>query len=172
MSTLFTKIINGEIPGRFIWQDEDCVSFLTIGPLTDGHALVVPRLEVDKWTDAAPELVTKLMAVAQTIGQAQVSVFGAPRAGLTIAGFEVEHLPCTCSPHTAWRTSTSPRWTTTRSPQPWTPMRKGSVRPSVRQGTRSSSRLPSDFRPLPLGVEWRAFLRIDPSGGPVLSKRG
>ena len=58
MSTLFTKIINGEIPGRFIWQDDDCVSFLTIGPLTDGHALVVPRLEVDKWTDAAPELVS------------------------------------------------------------------------------------------------------------------
>ena len=92
MSTLFSKIINGEIPGRFLWQDEDCVSFLTIGPLTDGHALVVPRLEVDKWTDAAPELVTKLMAVAQTIGQAQVAAFDAPRAGLTIAGFEVEHL--------------------------------------------------------------------------------
>jgi len=92
VSTLFSKIINGEIPGRFLWQDEDCVSFLTIGPLTDGHALVVPRLEVDKWTDAAPELVTKLMAVAQTIGQAQVAAFDAPRAGLTIAGFEVEHL--------------------------------------------------------------------------------
>ncbi|MDJ0313038.1 HIT family protein [Arthrobacter sp. H35-D1] len=92
MSTLFTKIINGEIPGRFIWQDEDCVSFLTVGPLTDGHALVVPRLEVDKWTDAAPELVAKLMAVAQTIGRGQVAAFGAPRAGLTIAGFEVEHL--------------------------------------------------------------------------------
>ncbi|ALE06595.1 diadenosine tetraphosphate hydrolase [Arthrobacter sp. ERGS1:01] len=92
MSTLFSKIINGEIPGRFLWRDEDCVSFLTIGPLTDGHALVVPRLEVDKWTDAEPELVTKLMAVAQTIGQAQVAAFGAPRAGLTIAGFEVEHL--------------------------------------------------------------------------------
>lgn len=92
MSTLFTKIIDGEIPGRFIWQDEDCVSFLTIGPLTDGHALVVPRLEVDKWTDAAPELVAKLMAVAQTIGQGQVAAFAAPRAGLTIAGFEVEHL--------------------------------------------------------------------------------
>ncbi|WP_287930665.1 HIT family protein [Arthrobacter sp.] len=92
MSTLFTKIINGDIPGRFIWRDDDCVSFLTIGPLTDGHALVVPRLEVDKWTDAAPELVGRLMAVAQTIGQAQVAAFGAPRAGLTIAGFEVEHL--------------------------------------------------------------------------------
>lgn len=92
MSTLFTKIIEGQIPGRFVWKDDDCVSFLTIGPLTDGHVLVVPRLEVDKWTDAAPELVTKLMAVAQTIGQAQVAAFGAPRAGLTIAGFEVEHL--------------------------------------------------------------------------------
>lgn len=92
MSTLFTKIIEGQIPGRFIWQDDDCVSFLTIGPLTDGHVLVVPRLEVDKWTDAAPELVTKLMSVAQIIGQAQVAAFGAPRAGLTIAGFEVEHL--------------------------------------------------------------------------------
>ena len=92
MSTLFTKIINGDIPGRFIWQDRDCVSFLTIGPLTDGHALVVPRQEVDKWTDAPPELVAKLMTVAQAIGQAQVAAFGAPRAGLTIAGFEVEHL--------------------------------------------------------------------------------
>lgn len=92
MSSLFTKIINGDIPGRFIWQDELCVSFLTIGPLTDGHALVVPRLEVDKWTDAAPELLQHLMGVAQTIGQAQVSAFDAPRAGLTIAGFEVEHL--------------------------------------------------------------------------------
>ncbi|WP_104109406.1 HIT family protein [Arthrobacter sp. N199823] len=92
MSTLFTKIIEGQIPGRFIWQDDDCVSFLTIGPLTDGHVLVVPRLEVDKWTDAAPGLLTKLMSVAQTIGQAQVAVFGAPRAGMTIAGFEVEHL--------------------------------------------------------------------------------
>lgn len=92
MSTLFTKIINGEIPGRFLWKDADCVAFLTIGPLTDGHALVVPRLEIDKWTDAAPELVAQLMLVAQRIGQAQVSAFGAERAGLTIAGFEVEHL--------------------------------------------------------------------------------
>jgi len=92
LSTLFTKIINGEIPGRFLWKDQQCVSFLTIGPLTDGHALVVPRQEVDKWTDAAPELLTHLMNVAQRIGQAQVAAFGAPRAGLTIAGFEVEHL--------------------------------------------------------------------------------
>jgi len=92
MSTLFTKIIDGDIPGRFVWKDDDCVAFLTIGPLTDGHTLVVPRQEIDRWTDAEPALVSKLMLVAQTIGQAQVDAFGAPRAGLTIAGFEVEHL--------------------------------------------------------------------------------
>ena len=92
MSTLFTKIIDGDIPGRFVWKDDDCVAFLTIGPLTDGHALVVPRQEIDRWTDAEPALVSQLMLVAQTIGQAQVSAFGAPRAGVIIAGFEVEHL--------------------------------------------------------------------------------
>lgn len=92
MSTLFTKIINGDIPGRFIWKDSECVSFLTIGPLTDGHVLVVPRLEVDKWTDATPELMAHLMRVSQNIGQAQRVAFDAPRAGVIIAGFEVEHL--------------------------------------------------------------------------------
>ncbi|MFC8303102.1 HIT family protein [Specibacter sp. NPDC057265] len=92
MSTLFSKIIAGEIPGRFVWKDEECVSFLTIGPITDGHVLVVPRLEVDKWTDAPPELLAKLATVAQSIGQAQLEAFGAPRAGVMLAGFEVEHL--------------------------------------------------------------------------------
>ena len=55
MSTLFTKIINGEIPGRFVWREDDVVAFLTMGPLADGHTLVVPTEEVDRWTDAPPE---------------------------------------------------------------------------------------------------------------------
>lgn len=92
MPTLFTKIINGEIPGRFVWKDEDVVAFLSIGPLADGHTLVVPRQEIDKWTDAPPELLQKLTGVARIIGQAQVEVFGSERAGLSIAGFEVDHL--------------------------------------------------------------------------------
>ena len=92
MSTLFTKIINGEIPGRFIWKDEHAVAFLTIGPITHGHTLVVPRVEVDKWTGAPAELMTHLIDVAGTIGRAQVRAFGAERAGLMIAGFEVPHL--------------------------------------------------------------------------------
>lgn len=92
MPTLFTKIINGEIPGRFVWKDDDVAAFLSIGPLTDGHTLVVPRREIDKWTDAPADLLQKLTAVAQAIGSAQIAAFGSERAGLSIAGFEIDHL--------------------------------------------------------------------------------
>ena len=92
MSTLFTKIIDGEIPGRFVWKDEHCVAFLTIGPITHGHTLVVPREEVDHWVDAPAELMNHLLAVAGHIGKAQKRAFGSLRAGLMIAGFEVPHL--------------------------------------------------------------------------------
>jgi len=92
VSTLFTKIINGEIPGRFIWKDPDVVAFLSIGPITDGHTLVVPRQEIDQWTDAEPDLMNKLTEVARVIGRAQKRAFGSERAGLMVAGFEVPHL--------------------------------------------------------------------------------
>ncbi|MFE4198201.1 HIT family protein [Paenarthrobacter sp. NPDC056912] len=92
MSTLFTKIINGEIPGRFVWKDEDVVAFLTIAPLTHGHTLVVPREEVDSWTHASPELLGKVMDVAQSIGQVQEKLFDAKRVGVLVEGFEVDHL--------------------------------------------------------------------------------
>src|SRR5689334_19972437 len=51
MATVFTKIINGEFPGRFVYQDDEVVAFLTIEPMTPGHTLVVPRAEVDNWQD-------------------------------------------------------------------------------------------------------------------------
>jgi diadenosine tetraphosphate (Ap4A) HIT family hydrolase len=92
MSTLFTKIIDGEIPGRFVWKDEDIVAFLTIAPITQGHTLVVPREEVDSWTDASPELLVKVMDVAQKIGKAQEEAFAAKRIGVLVEGFEINHL--------------------------------------------------------------------------------
>ncbi|MCA4132202.1 HIT family protein [Arthrobacter sp. M4] len=92
MSTLFTKIIEGDIPGRFVWKDQDIVAFLTIAPITQGHVLVVPREEVDSWTDASPELLHKVMDVAQKIGKVQEQVFGAKRVGVLMEGFEVRHL--------------------------------------------------------------------------------
>ncbi len=51
MATVFTKIINGELPGRFVYEDDDIVAFLTIAPMTQGHTLVVPRAEIDQWQD-------------------------------------------------------------------------------------------------------------------------
>lgn len=92
MSTLFTKIIQGEIPGRFVWKDQDVVAFLTISPITQGHTLVVPREEVDSWTHASPELLAKVMDVAQRIGKVQESIFDAKRVGVLMEGFEVDHL--------------------------------------------------------------------------------
>lgn len=92
MSTLFTKILKGEIPGRFVWREDDVAAFLTTGPLADGHTLVVPTEEVDRWTDASPETLARVMEVARRIGAVQVDTFGARRAGLIVAGYEVNHL--------------------------------------------------------------------------------
>ncbi|HLS49444.1 MAG TPA: HIT family protein [Actinomycetaceae bacterium] len=92
MSSVFTKIINGEIPGRFVWADDVCVVFATIAPITPGHMLVVPRAEVDHFTDADDDLLSHLMVVTKTIGAAQRVAWQAPRAAVLVAGFEVPHL--------------------------------------------------------------------------------
>lgn len=101
MPTLFTKIIDGELPGRFVWSDDRAVAFLSINPLGPGHTLVVPRQEVDRWVDADPELNAHLMGVAHTIGRAVQAVWDPPRVGLIVAGFEVPHLHVHVFP--AWR---------------------------------------------------------------------
>ena len=91
MATVFTKIINGEIPGRFVYRDEKVVAFLTIEPAAYGHTLVVPIEEVDRWTDMDPATWAHCNEVAQLVGKAIVDTFDAPRAGYLIAGFEVPH---------------------------------------------------------------------------------
>ena len=52
MATIFTRIIDGEIPGTFVWRDDQCVAFMSINPMATGHVLVVPIDEVDHWIDA------------------------------------------------------------------------------------------------------------------------
>jgi histidine triad (HIT) family protein len=91
MPTIFTRIIEGELPGRFVWRDEQCVAFLSIAPLRPGHTLVVPILEVDEWTDLDAPLAAHLMTVAHTIAKAQKVAFSPVRVGLIIAGLEVPH---------------------------------------------------------------------------------
>jgi histidine triad (HIT) family protein len=92
MSSVFTRIIQGELPARFVWKDELCVVFLSIAPLRPGHALVVPRAEVEHWIDLPAVTAAHLMTVAQTIGKAQQAAFNPARVGLMIAGFEVPHV--------------------------------------------------------------------------------
>ena len=91
MSSVFTRIIEGELPGRFVWADEHCVGFLSIQPLAQGHVLVVPRQEVDAWVDLPADLAAHLMTVSQSIGKAIDAAFKPKRVGLMIQGFEVPH---------------------------------------------------------------------------------
>jgi diadenosine tetraphosphate (Ap4A) HIT family hydrolase len=92
MASVFSAIIDGQLPGRFVWEDDEFVGFLTIAPITPGHTLVVPRKEIDHWQDVDAETFARLNGVAQKIGQAVRQVWDAPRAGLLIAGLEVSHL--------------------------------------------------------------------------------
>ncbi|MDT7614435.1 MAG: hypothetical protein QOF00_1882 [Pseudonocardiales bacterium] len=92
MSTVFSKIIDGELPGRFVWSDERAVGFLSVNPLGPGHTLVVPRVEVDQWLDADPDLLAHLTAVSHAIGDAVRTIWNPPRVGWLVAGFEVPHL--------------------------------------------------------------------------------
>ena len=92
MPSIFSRIIAGELPARFVWKDDGCVAFLSNRPLRPGHTLVVPRLEVDHWLDADPELLGSLSLTAQVIGKAQMAAFDAARIGVLIAGLEVPHL--------------------------------------------------------------------------------
>ncbi|WP_110471079.1 HIT family protein [Williamsia limnetica] len=116
MASVFSMIINGDIPGRFVWKDDDVVSFLTINPVTDGHLLVVPRQEVDHWESIEPALFGKINTVAQTVGQAVRSAFDAPRIGLLIAGLEVPHLHVHVFP--AWQIETFDLATADKDPDP------------------------------------------------------
>lgn len=92
MPTVFTKIIDGELPGHFVWRDDRCVAFMSINPLRPGHALVVPRDEIDHWLDAPADLRAHLFDVAAKLGEAQMEAFKPVRIGLVIAGFEVPHV--------------------------------------------------------------------------------
>jgi histidine triad (HIT) family protein len=91
MPTIFSRIISGEFPGRFVWRDDRVVAFLTIEPMRPGHTLVVPREEVDHWIDLTPDLAAHVFHVAQQIGKAQQLEWNPMRVGVLIVGEEVPH---------------------------------------------------------------------------------
>jgi len=92
MPSTFTKVITGALPARFVWRDDRCVAFLDAAPLTEGHVLVVPIDEIDKWTDAPSDLMAHLWEVVGIIGRAQMRAFPCRRIGVMIVGYEIPHL--------------------------------------------------------------------------------
>ena len=91
MTTIFTRIIQGEIPGTFVYKDEACVAFMSINPMADGHVLVIPRDEVDHWVDLSPYIASHLFEVSHRISRALSVAFPCEKVGLIIAGYEVNH---------------------------------------------------------------------------------
>ncbi len=92
MASVFTMIIEGQLPGHFVWRDERCVAFLSIHPIRPGHVLVVPIEEVGHWIDLDPELLAHVTAVSQQIGKVLQSVYSPVKVGAMYAGLEVEHV--------------------------------------------------------------------------------
>ena len=91
MATIFTQIIEGKLPARFVWKDDRSVVFLSNRPLRPGHVLVVPRQEIDHWLDLDPDLLCNLSETAQAVGRAQMAAFQPVRIGVMLAGLEVPH---------------------------------------------------------------------------------
>lgn len=91
MDSIFTRIIKGDIPGHFVFDDEHCVVITTIQPITKGHLLVIPKQQIDQWCDLPDELAAHLMLVAKKMANALQKVFPSERVGMVIAGFEVPH---------------------------------------------------------------------------------
>lgn len=91
MPTLFTKIINGEIPCYKIAEDPDFLAFLDINPNAKGHTLCIPKVEVDKILDMEENHFLKLMAFSRKVGKAVGKTIACKRVGITVIGLEVPH---------------------------------------------------------------------------------
>ena len=91
MSTVFTKIVKGEIPAYKIYEDNQFYAFLDINPLAKGHTLVIPKMEVDYLFDLEDELLSEMIVVAKKIAKAIEKSITCNRVGLMVIGLEVPH---------------------------------------------------------------------------------
>ncbi len=91
MASIFSKIINGEIPAQKLREDDRFFSFLDIRPINPGHALVIPKVEVDYFFDLDEDLLSGIMVFAKPIAKAIEAVVPCERVGIMVAGLEVPH---------------------------------------------------------------------------------
>jgi len=89
--TIFAKIIRGEIPCYKIAENEKFFAFLDVNPLAEGHTLVVPKIEVDKFFDVPDEYLAEMLLFAKPIAKAIENAFDCDRCGMSVVGLEVPH---------------------------------------------------------------------------------
>jgi histidine triad (HIT) family protein len=92
MSSIFTKIINREIPAYIVAEDDKHIAFLDIFPTAKGHVLAIPKKEIDKIFDLSQEEYLDLMNFARKVAKAQEKVFDVNRIGMAVIGLEVPHV--------------------------------------------------------------------------------
>ncbi|MBK7383332.1 MAG: HIT family protein [Flavobacteriales bacterium] len=91
MPSIFTRIINGEIPCHKVAEDDRFLAFLDINPLREGHTLVVPKMEVDVFFDLPTDVLADIMPFAQEVARRIAKVVPCDRVGVCVIGLEVPH---------------------------------------------------------------------------------
>jgi len=91
MASIFTKIINGEIPCHKIAEDDNFIAFLDVFPLQKGHTLVVPKKEIDNIFDVEDAALGNMMVFAKKVAKAMENTFDCKKIGVTVIGLEVPH---------------------------------------------------------------------------------
>lgn len=91
MASVFTRIVNGEIPSYKVAETENCYAFLDISPLAEGHTLVIPKKEVDYLFDLDDQLYTELQLFAKEVAVALKKAVPCKRVGVAVLGMEVPH---------------------------------------------------------------------------------
>jgi histidine triad (HIT) family protein len=91
MPSLFSRIIAGEIPCHRVAEDDRYLAFLDIAPLREGHTLVIPKLEVDRFFDLPVDVLAGIMPFAQGVARKIAKVVPCDRIGVSVVGLEVPH---------------------------------------------------------------------------------
>ena len=91
MTSIFSQILAGQLPGHFVWKDDSVFALMTIRPQRPGHVLVMPRAEIDHWDDLPAPLAAHLLSVSQQLARAIKHAFPCVRVGLAICGLEIPH---------------------------------------------------------------------------------
>ena len=91
MSSIFTRIVNGEIPSHKVAESDEFLAFLDISPLTEGHTLVIPKIEVDYIFDLDDDVLAGLNVFSKSVAQKMLKVIPCERIGVSVIGLEVPH---------------------------------------------------------------------------------